>query len=156
MSIETANPWTVREQQARLEREGVLLVSRVVPGWRFWVRPLNDWNKEYHAAIARMLRTPAVADYAKKAAAAADYVPNEAESELDWLMQANPFIEGCLVGWSGVTGPDGQPYAFNPDNARALLRHFPNVFAELRAFARRPNIAALTLADPAGLARGNS
>lgn len=148
------SPWAVRDQQARLEREGVLLVSRAVKGWWFYIRPLNDWNTDYHGAVARMLRTPQVAAYYARARLPG-YVPTPEDAELDRLMQLNPLIEGCLVGWKGVEGRDGLPYPFTPDNARALLQHFPNVLQEVQRFAGDASNFSVSL-DELETAKGNS
>ncbi len=41
--------------------------------------------------------------------------------ELAERLIVEKLVRGIVVAWEGVTGPDGQPLAFTPDNVRRVL-----------------------------------
>jgi hypothetical protein len=47
-------------------------------------------------------------------------------------LTARVFAETVVLGWEGVTGPDGKELAFNVDNAVKLFTDLPDLFAEIR------------------------
>lgn len=45
---------------------------------------------------------------------------------------AQAFAETVVLGWEGVTGPDGEPLAYNKENAVKLLTDLPDLFKDIR------------------------
>lgn len=130
------NPWLLRDLSAKLETGGAWLNSRQVPGWRFRLRRMSDWNTDYHRAVVRLVSNPAIAAYIKKMKESPDAVPGDEERKLDAIMDTGAFVEGCLVTWDGVTDRDGRTMACTPENAVNLFAHFRNLFVECRTFAQ--------------------
>lgn len=44
----------------------------------------------------------------------------------------NAFCDAVVLGWEGVTGPDGQPLPYSRDAAKKLLTDLPDLFTILR------------------------
>lgn len=53
---------------------------------------------------------------------------------------AKVFAETVVLGWEGVTGPDGSELPYSVDNAVMLFTDLPDLFAELRAAATDASI----------------
>lgn len=66
------------------------------------------------------------------------------------LIQA--FVETVLVGWEGVTGPDGQPLDCTHENATQLFKDIPTIFDGLFTSATQHQ---LFLKDAGTAAEGN-
>lgn len=49
---------------------------------------------------------------------------------------ATAAAETIVLGWEGVTGPDGQPLEFNVANCKQLLTDLPELFTEIVNAAR--------------------
>lgn len=45
------------------------------------------------------------------------------------------FAEAVVLGWKGITTPDGQEVKFTPENAVTLFNQLPDLFNELRESA---------------------
>lgn len=45
------------------------------------------------------------------------------------------FAETVVLGWKGITTPDGQEVKFTPENAITLFNQLPDLFNELRESA---------------------
>lgn len=149
------NPWKDREARNNLERGGVAVESKAVPGWSFRVRRLCDWNQPYHSALARMLLEPsgkALVERQKEP----DYVADAEDNTLNQRIMVRAFVEGCLADWRGVTDPDGKEWPFNVRNAVTLLEAFPDVYAELSTAAREESRFRPAPAKREDAVRGNS
>lgn len=46
------------------------------------------------------------------------------------------FVDGCLLGWEGITDEEGNPLAYNKENALALFEQLPELLADLVDVAR--------------------
>ena len=125
------NPWQRKER----EKLGVEVVVSEFPDWLFRVRAENAWNEGYHRAIARLAMRKDVRDLLERQEAE-DYVPTAADEALDKSVLRQAFAEGCLAGWSGVTGADGDPLEFSTANVIKVLETFPEIFNTLRLVAR--------------------
>lgn len=68
-------------------------------------------------------------------------------------LTARVFAETVVLGWEGVTGPDGKELAFNVDNAVKLFTDLPDLFAEIR---RASSDAALFRKEILEAEAGNS
>lgn len=66
---------------------------------------------------------------------------------------AQVFAETVLLGWSGVTGPDGKDLPFTVENAIQLFLDLPDLFAEIR---RAASDAALFRREILEAEQGNS
>jgi len=65
------------------------------------------------------------------------------------------FVEGVLVDWKDVTGPDEKPLEFNRANAIQLLEDLPDLFQDLQTAAGNAANFRAALLDDAGEALGN-
>jgi hypothetical protein len=127
------NPWHKKAREAR----GIEIVVAEFPGWLFLVRPLNRWNRGYQRALVRVASQPEAKALLERQAAD-DYVPTADDMELDARLATSAFIEGCVAGWSGVTGADGDALPFSPENAVKVLEMFPEIAEALRKAAADP------------------
>lgn len=57
---------------------------------------------------------------------------NEFDLDLANSLMIEAFVEAVLLGWQGVTGPDGQEMPFTAENATKLLTDLPELFGKLR------------------------
>lgn len=149
------NHWQKREKRRANETRGVNVTVAGYEGWSFRVKPMAMWAPDYQRAIVRVSAQPAYADYLARVKAG-DYVQTAEDAELDRAMMTEAFAEGCLAGWGGVDGPDGEPMHFSKANAVAVLNHFPEIYAELRAAAGDPaRFDPPSPSKKAAVARGN-
>lgn len=126
--------WQRRAEKTARETDGIPVTVREYPAWSFKVRPSNSWNPDWLAALARQAADPeAKALVARQSRD--DYVPNAADRATDRKLMARAFTSGCLAGWSGVTGRDGAPLEYTPENALRLFEHFPDILRALRVAA---------------------
>jgi hypothetical protein len=147
------NPWQRRDIAERLETEGAAVTLPDYPDWVFRVRRRCAWNADYQRAIVRASASP---DAAKLLAWQRDNPGEPLPADLaaiDVRMMREAFAEGCVAGWSGVTDRDGDEMECTPENAAALLEHFPDIFAALNEAAgdasRFRPIDAKAMADAA-------
>jgi len=146
------NPWQRKER----EKLGVEVVVSEFPDWLFRVRAENAWNTGYHRAIARLTLRKDVRELLERQEAE-DYVPTAADDELDKSVIQQAFAEGCVAGWSGVTGADGEPLEFSTANVVKVLETFPEIFHALRRVARDASqFAEPTETEKAKALSGNS
>lgn len=146
------NPWHKKDR----ERRGVEVVVAEFPGWLFLVRPANEWNSDYRRALVRV----AVQPKAKDLLARQDregYEPTAEDMALDARLALSAFAEGCISGWSGVTGRDGAELPFSARNAVDVLETFPEIAEALRRAAANPeNFDPMTGDEKASAILGNS
>jgi hypothetical protein len=146
------NPWHKKAREAR----GIEVIVAEFPGWLFLVRPLNKWNKGYQRALARVASQPEAKALLERQAVDG-YEPTADDMELDARLALSAFAEGCLAGWSGVTGADGEALAFTPENAVRVLETFPEVSEALRlAAANEKNFSEPSDDDKVADILGNS
>lgn len=150
------NPWLSRDLQVQIETKGSWLASKSVPGWRIRLRRAGDWNKDYHAAVARIMASPGVAEYVAKCRADKGYTPTDHERQLDAYLEVGAFTEGHITAWEGVVDRSGNPLPFSLEMAVQLMAHFRPLLAECKQFAADPRNYAVTIDDIAGEAPGNS
>lgn len=60
------------------------------------------------------------------------------------------YADAVLMGWSGVTGSDGQPLEFNRANAIKLLTDLPWLFEEIRRAAEDAALYRLEVREEDG------
>lgn len=150
------NYWHRRSLQTKLETEGSEYVHPAYPEWKFWLRRAADWAPDYERAVVRISTRPDVAAYLKRVQAP-NYETTDADRKLDVAMQRDVFAEGCVAKWEGVTDGNGEPMDCTPKNARAVMRHFPDIYADALAWARNPeHYAPLPTAEKEAIAEGNS
>lgn len=150
------NPWLSRDLQVQIETKGAWLASKSVPGWRIRLRRAGEWNKEYHAAVVRIMAAPGVAEYVAKCRADKGYTPTADERQLDAYLEVGAFAEGHVTDWDGVVDRKGEALPFTPESAVQLMAHFRPLLAECKAFAADPKNYAVSIDDIAGAAPGNS
>lgn len=54
------------------------------------------------------------------------------DEEIAKRLLAEAYAEAVILGWSNITGPDGQPMAFSKPNCVRLLTDLPDLFADIR------------------------
>jgi hypothetical protein len=57
------------------------------------------------------------------------------DSDLADTLVAQAYAECVLLNWWGVTGPDGQPLEFSPQNAIQLFKDLPDLFTMIQQTA---------------------
>lgn len=55
-------------------------------------------------------------------------------------VMVDAYVESVLLGWEGVTGPDGQPLEYNKENATKLFTDLPDLFQEIMLMASRATL----------------
>jgi hypothetical protein len=113
-----------------LERDGVDFVVKPAdpasgaPEVVFRLRRFYPGNPRVKAAMAQYYKP-----YARQIEM--DTLPQEKSDELSMRL----FIDVCLVSWSGVMNETGAPIECNKDNALALFKSLPELFATLQKHA---------------------
>lgn len=57
------------------------------------------------------------------------------------------YVDTVLLGWSGVSGPDGKELAFSKENAMKVLSDLPWLFEEIRRAAEDASIFRLIVME---------
>lgn len=141
--------------KAARERGGVLAVLPAFPEWTFTVRQFTNWLPDFQRATARIAAQPDVADYLQRVREPG-YVPSEIDQITESTMVRDAFADGCIAGWSDVTGPDGRLLPYSKAAARSILDAIPQLYEGLRSFAMDPkNYAPMSAAAKEALATGN-
>lgn len=129
------NAWTGRDARREIEDAGAWCRSQAVAGWAFRVRRECPWNGYSKQALFRLACEPDIAAYLERVREPS-YVATAEDLGIDARLARRAWLGGHLAEWSGVYGRDGRPLAMTEDAADALFEHFPDVLAELQAFAR--------------------
>jgi hypothetical protein len=138
--------WAERDAEAVKEAEGVEFAWRA--GWRFRVARLCAWNQAHEEATRKIGRRADVRAFFKRVDGK-DYVATDSDREFLRKVEIEQFARGCLIGWSGIVGPDKKPMSYTPSAATTLFLKFPALFLELRDFASNGNnFAAEVDRDP--------
>ena len=138
--MEHQDPWAAEKARHTLEVDGAEFVYTRYGAWRFRIARLCDWNDKYAQALARLMVLPKYrSTYAR--AGREGYEETERDKTLtqEYLLEA--FVDGCLLGWSGVPAPIEpgmlpREYQFNRANAIELLSTFHELYHKLDVFAR--------------------
>lgn len=151
------NYWHRQERRNEIYENGVPVSVPEFEGWTFYVRPLTAWNQLYVAAAARIAQAnPEIRDYLKRVEAIG-YLPTDEDAALDRRMKRMAFVEGCLVGWEGVTDRNGNLVTPEGAAANEVLAFFPGLLDYLDRFASDVrNFPQLTDDQKADIASGNS
>lgn len=114
--------YNVFQQDTELEREGLDL--DLVEAGKFRVARAGGANKKFQKRFEA---------YTKpfRRAIQTGTMSNEVADEI----LAKVYAECVVLGWEGVTGPDGQPLPFNKENCIKLFQDLPELFAEIRKVA---------------------
>lgn len=57
------------------------------------------------------------------------------DADLANKLMRQAYADSVVLGWEGVTGPDGQPLPFSRENVLKVLEDLPSLFDEIRRFA---------------------
>lgn len=131
--------WSKRRKAKELQESGIW-TDVIVDGkeWRFHVR--SSTSSAFQNANTRIM-DPIRAKY-KKA------IPSDKMNAALIRLLA----EGAIIGWEGVTGPDGLPLHFSAEAAVEVLELFPEVRDAVSAVSTE---YAAYLAEAEESARGN-
>lgn len=103
----------------KVEKEGVVLDYGEAGAFR--VARAGGSNKAYLSAIEKMHRK-----YRKQIQLG---ILSEAVSQ---KILRDIFADTVILGWEGVTGPDGEPLEFNRANVLRVLEDLPDLFQDIR------------------------
>jgi len=149
------NAWERQSKLNDIEDNGVPVVVKEHPGWRFFVRPASKYSTWWRLALLKYSATPQAKKLAKRRAQSG-HVDTPEDERLDADLMRKTFVDGCLASWEGVTGPDGAPLEFNTENARKFLAHFRGIASELMRVAHDPkNFEVLDDGEKAKAIAGN-
>jgi hypothetical protein len=114
-----SNLYKMYETDTNFETNGVDL--EIAEGVRFRVARSGGQNKKYQQILQKLMK-PYQRQFEQGT------LDNERAGDIMQLA----FIRGCLLGWEGVDGRDGQPMEFNEGNALKLFGDLPDLFAQLQ------------------------
>jgi hypothetical protein len=127
-TVEAGNPWAQQDAIAVREQSGAEIEWK--HGWKFTARRKATWCKLFQVAANRIMSRADVAAFLKRIQGRA-YKQTPADVAYWQGVQREILVDGNLVGWSGVIGPDGKPLAYTRANAMLLLSKFPALEAFL-------------------------
>lgn len=99
---------------------------QVAAGVKFTVARAGGQNKKYQQILSKLMK-PYQRQFEQGT------LDNDKAGELMQLA----FIKGCLLGWEGVAGRDGEPMEFNEGNALKLFGDLPDLFTTLNEQANK-------------------
>jgi hypothetical protein len=118
----------------KVEKDGVLLDYGEAGCFR--VARAGGSNKAYLSAIEKMHRK-----YRKQIQLG---ILSEAVSQ---KILRDIFADTVILGWEGVTGPDGEALEFNRTNILRVLEDLPDLFADIREQAANAALFRETLEE---------
>lgn len=125
-----ANPWADQRERMKLEEAGKVVHWNY--GWSFTVRRKGTWNKDFQGAGARVFARDDVAAFRLRVSGRR-YKQTASDAAFWNKTLIEIFVEGCLVGWEGVTNKDGSPLPFTRQNAIEVLTYFRDLYTLLNA-----------------------
>lgn len=150
------NYWERRDAAKVNEGAGIEVEIAEYPGWRFQIGRDCAWNKDLARALARIAQQPKYRRLIERMSAP-DYVTNDEDAAIDWEFTCQSWVEGLLLGWSGVVDRKGKPLPFNTLNACALFHQFPDIYTALQREAKnKERFEKVTNAEKQETASGNS
>lgn len=103
----------------KFEQGGVIL--DLGDAGKFRLARAGGTNKKYQQRLEALMRPH------RRALNAGTLSNDVAESVL-----LEVIVDSVVLGWEGVTGPDGKELPFTKDNAKKLFEDLPDLFATIR------------------------